>query len=105
MLIQVTTDSSIPQNGRLTQEVESAVRDTMQRFERQVTRVVVHLSDVDGDVRSGPDDKRCRLEVRIAGHEPITVSHYASSVEQCVSGATGKLSRSLDRVFELWSDR
>lgn len=96
MLVQINTDSHIKVDTELAQRVETTVRDALARFAPQVTRVEMYLSDENGELKSGPKDKRCRLEARVAGMPPISVSHHAPTLEQGIDGAVSKLTRSLD---------
>lgn len=96
MLIQVNTDSNIEGDDALTQQVEAVVRDALDRHSEQITRVAIHLSDENSDKKFGTEDKRCLLEARLAGLQPISVSHQAATLEQAVDGAVEKLKRSLD---------
>jgi len=100
MQIQINTDGNIEGKERLAEQVEAVVRDNLDRFSEQITRVEVHLSDENSDQKSGTDDKRCVLEARLAGLQPIAVSHEAVTVEQAVDGAAEKMVRSLDGT--LW---
>ena len=63
-----------------------------------LTRVEVHLSDENGG-KSGPKDKRCKMEARPKGHQPILVSHDADSLTQAVEGAAEKLEHALEHLF------
>ena len=63
-----------------------------------LTRVEVHLSDENGG-KSGPKDKRCKMEARPKGHQPILVSHDADSLTQAVEGAAQKLEHALEHLF------
>jgi hypothetical protein len=54
--------------------MEAVVRDSLDRFSEQITRVEVHLSDQNSDKKFGNEDKRCLLEARLAGLQPISVS-------------------------------
>ena len=105
MHIQINTDSNIEGDNALTQQVEAIVRETLDRFSEQITRVEVHLSDENSDRKSGTDDKRCLLEVRLIGLQPIVVSHQAATLEQAVDGAAEKLKRSLDSTLGRLDDR
>ncbi|HUF27427.1 MAG TPA: HPF/RaiA family ribosome-associated protein [Gemmatimonadaceae bacterium] len=96
MHVQVNTDSSVEATEELIREVEAAVESTLSRFADRVTRVEVHLSDVNSE-KGGETDKRCLLEVRLAGRRPVAVSHRAGSVQAAVAGAAEKLKRALDR--------
>jgi ribosome-associated translation inhibitor RaiA len=62
------------------------------------TRVEVHLSDENGD-KPGPHDLRCQLEARPKGHQPISVTHKADSLEQAIDGAAEKLEHALEHLF------
>ena len=59
----------------------------------------VHLSDENSDNKFGVKDKRCLLEVRLAGREPIAVSHQATNVEEAVDEAAQKMKHSLDSTL------
>jgi ribosome-associated translation inhibitor RaiA len=78
--------------------VEGEVNRFMKRFARRLTRVEVHLSDVNSH-KFGTHDKRCRVEVRPAGHRPLTASNSAGKVQQAVVGALTKMRNSLETVF------
>ena len=69
------------------QRVETLVETRLARISDRLTRVEVHVSDVDGP-RSGGDDKKCVIELRPNGMRPITVSDQASTVERAVTAAT-----------------
>jgi ribosomal subunit interface protein len=91
--IQVNTDRNIDAGDRLIQEVEDQVNSTLKRFASRITRVEVHLSDV--NAQKGGRDHRCVMEARVAGIDPVAVDELASDVHQAVRGAVGKLERAL----------
>ena len=99
MQIQINSDRSVEVNEQLTQQLDAVVRDALGRFGPQVARVEVHLSDENSDTKFGVDDKRCLLEARLAGLQPISVRHQAATLEQAVDGAVEKLQRSLDSTL------
>jgi ribosome-associated translation inhibitor RaiA len=99
MQIQINTDGNIEGNDVLAQQVEAVVRGTLDRFSAQITRVEVHLSDENSDKKFGAGDKRCLLEARLAGLQPLSVSHQAATLEQAVNEAVEKLKRSLDSTL------
>ena len=76
MIIQVNTDSSIEGKRELAQQIETSVGNSLERFGGQVTRVEVHLSDDNSDKKFGTKDKRCLLEARLAGLQPIGSPAY-----------------------------
>ena len=98
MRIQVNSDKNIGTDTRMIAFVEGEVNRFMKRFARRLTRVEVHLSDVNSH-KFGTHDKRCRVEVRPAGHRPLTASNGAANVEQAVVGALTKMRNSLETVF------
>lgn len=99
MLIQINSDSNIEGDNARAQLVESVIRDSLDRFSEQITRVEVHLSDENSEKKFDANDIRCLLEARIAGLQPIAVSHQAATLDQAVDGAVGKLRRSLDSTL------
>lgn len=98
MQIQVHSDNHIQSSLRLEEWVRSTVESTLERYEEDLTRVVVHLRDENGG-KSGPDDMRCQLEARPKGHQPISVTHKADTLEQAIDGATIKLESALEHMF------
>src|SRR3990170_3791600 len=104
MRIQVHTDNDIEGSDQLISGIEAELMDSLGRFGNQITRVEVHLRDVNGPKTVG-DDKSCLLEARLAGRQPMVVSHEAASLRQAFDGATEKLERALDRLIGKLSDR
>jgi Sigma 54 modulation protein / S30EA ribosomal protein len=99
MLIQVNTDSNITGDEALAEWAQALVRGALDHFSQQITRVEVHLSDQNSDKKPGTADMRCLLEARLAGLQPIAVSHRAATLEQAIEGAAEKLKHSLDAVL------
>lgn len=99
MLIQFNTDGNIKGGERLFEKLEVVIRDAVERFSEQITRVEVYLSDENSDKKSGLEDMRCVLEARLTGLKPISVSDEAATIELAVDGAVEKLMRSLDSTL------
>jgi ribosome-associated translation inhibitor RaiA len=95
MQIQVSTDNHIQGSAELTQNITAMVEATLDRFRERITRVEVHLGDENSAEKGGDDDKRCKLEVRLAGRQPTTVTHHAPSIELAVEGAAEKMEKLL----------
>ncbi|NDP48130.1 MAG: HPF/RaiA family ribosome-associated protein [Sulfuriferula multivorans] len=91
MHIQINTDKNISGHEALAQSVEEILNRVLARFAGQITRLEVHLSDENSASKSGVIDKRCLLEARLAGREPISVSDLAPTIEQAVSSAAHKM--------------
>lgn len=97
MQIQFNTDDNVTGNEELIASATSLISKELRRFSQQITRVEVHLSDEDGS-KDGLNDKRCLLEARLAGKNPIAVTNVANTHEQAVSGAINKLKTSLETI-------
>lgn len=95
MHIQVNTDNAVEGQEADLAQVEAAVALTLGRFADQLTRVEVHLSDENAD-RSGSNNKRCAMEARPAGQQPVAVTHHAATLEGSAAGAARKLARLLE---------
>ncbi|MFN3986337.1 MAG: HPF/RaiA family ribosome-associated protein [Rhodocyclaceae bacterium] len=104
MQVQFNTDESVDGRAELGHHVDDVVRRVLGRFSEQVTRVEVHLSDVNGQ-KSGDNDKRCLMEARVSGRQPIAVTEQANTLHQAIDGAAQKLKRSLETTFGKLEDR
>jgi ribosome-associated translation inhibitor RaiA len=104
MQIQVRTDNNINGSAKMIEGVEADLTDALSRFGNQITRVEVHFRDVNGPKSVG-DDKSCLLEARLAGRQPVVVSHEGASLRQAIDGAIDKLQRSLDHQLGKLNDR
>ncbi len=91
MQIQINTDKNISGDETFSQSIEDVLRFDLSRFSDLITRIEVHLSDENSEAKSGMMDKRCLLEVRLAGEHPIAVNEHAQTVEDAVTGATKKM--------------
>jgi hypothetical protein len=98
MRIQVNSDSNIAVDTRVITFVADEVNRVLNRFANKLTRVEVHLSDVNSH-KFGASDKRCVIEARPARHQPLTVSNGARTVKQSVGGALTKMRSSLQTFF------
>ncbi|RMQ50682.1 putative Ribosomal subunit interface protein [Pseudomonas cichorii] len=98
MQIQVNSDNHIESSIRLEEWVRTTIESTLERYDEYVTRVEVHLSDENGD-KPGPHDIRCQIEARPKGHQPISVTQKADTVDQAVDGAAVKLDHALEHLL------
>jgi len=104
MQVQVNSNSSIAMNAEMGRVVEAGVNKALEQFGDRVTRVEVHLSDVNGE-KSGARDKNCLMEARPAGQDPVIVTNQAETLEEAVAGALQKLQKRLRSLFGRWEDR
>jgi ribosome-associated translation inhibitor RaiA len=88
--IQVHTNKNVTVSDGMVQRIEAELESALSRFSDQITRVEVHFGDENAG-GSGGSDKRCMIEARSAGKQPVAVTHHAASVGEACSGAVHKL--------------
>jgi ribosome-associated translation inhibitor RaiA len=98
MLVEINTDKNIESSEGLIAHFTDTLNDSLGRYDEQITRLEVHLSDENGSKTVG-DDKRCLLEARLKGLAPIAVTNHASTVHQAVKGAADKLHHALEKAI------
>jgi hypothetical protein len=99
MKIQVNSDKTIAVDAGMTGFVEGEVNRVLGRFAGRLTRVEVHLSDIDSKKSQGQADKRCLIEARPAGSRPLSATALAPQLAAAVGMAAGKMQRSLTTFF------
>ena len=104
MHVQVNTDRHVVGSDDLQLQVEQVVESALGRFGERVTRVEVHLNDVNGK-KSGDDDIRCMMEARLGGMQPVAATHEAASLDQALDGVAKKLQRLLDSTLGKMADQ
>jgi hypothetical protein len=98
MIIQFNTDNNISGSERLNDYFTNTLTEALSRFGSQITRLEVHLTDENSN-KEGQNDKRCMLEARLEGLQPIAVTNNADNIELAVKGATDKLKSALDHAI------
>ena len=86
MQINVFSDKHINSDERTQNWVKATVEVTLERHLEDLTRVEVHLSDENGG-KSGPKDKRCKMEARPKGHQPCFRASHSGLVTVIAWGA------------------
>jgi len=104
MQVQINTDRHIEGHERLATWTSDVVEQALSHVSDHITRVEVHLSDENGD-RSGQHDKRCMMEARLEGRQPIAVTHQAATMDQAVNGAAEKLTGAIESILGRQRDR
>lgn len=104
MQVHVNTDNHIHGREDVVALAQTSVEGAVGRFRDRITRVEAHLSDTNSHKTKG-DDIRCVLEARLAGLQPIAVSHQAPTIELALSGAAEKLERSVENTLGRLKDR
>jgi len=98
MIIQINTDKNITGSDETSASIESTISEALNRFSGKISRLEVHLSD-ENSQKEGLSDKRCMLEARIEGMQPIAVTNQAGTMEQAIDGAIEKLKASLQTIL------
>lgn len=98
MKVQVNTDDNIEGSEGRDQQIETVVETTLGHLAEHITRVEVHLSD-ENSKKGGNKDKRCMMEARLEGHQPIAVTDEAESIAQAINGAADKLKSALESTL------
>lgn len=97
MTIQINTDKNLNVHEAFAAELDNLLSEELDRFSEHITRLEVHLSD-ENSSKKGQDDKRCMLEARLEGKQPIAVTDLADTYESAVDGAIQKLKSSLETI-------
>lgn len=98
MKILVNSDKNISTDRGVAGFVEAEVTRGLRRFARRLTRVEVHLSDVNSH-KFGTHDKRCMIEVRPAGMRAMTATVSAATLKEALAGALKKMRHSVETKF------
>lgn len=98
MLIQFNTDNRISGDEALATQAEDIITSRLGRFSSRLSRVEVHLTDVNGP-RGGGDDIVCTLEARPEGGKPVTVKGSGSQTDSALRDASDKMQALLETHF------
>jgi ribosome-associated translation inhibitor RaiA len=98
MQVKLTCDNHFTANEQLTRQVEASVEVALDRFAEQLTSVQVHLSD-ENSHKGGGNDKKCVIEARPRGHQPLAATHHAATLDDALDGALERLEHVLDHTF------
>ena len=98
MQVQVNTSNGIENKDSLERWADDFLNESLDRFRQDITRIEVQLRDTNSG-KKGADDKRCTLEARIAGRDPLAATHHAPSQDEANRGATQKLINHLEHTL------
>ena len=99
MHIQLQTDRNIENHAGLEHHVDEVVRKTLQPYRDHVTRVEVHISDVNAK-KASEHDKRCVIEFHISGMPPMAVTAEADTVHHVLGHAAKKMLHAVSSAHE-----
>ena len=103
MQVLVNSDHHIVGGEDLAERVQGVVEGCLERFAARITRVEVHLHDLNSG-KSGERDKRCMMEARIGGMRPMAVSHEAPTLTEAIHVAADKLERAIEHSLGKLAD-
>ena len=95
MEIILNTDNNISGTEEMRAYHRANIAKALERYSDHLTRIEVKISNEDGAKNSG-NDKRCVIEVRPKGLQPIAVTGRGNSVKKAVDEAIDKIKTSLD---------
>lgn len=98
MTIQLNADNNLHIHAGFAEKLTDMLNDELSRFSEHITRIEVHISDENGS-KEGPDDKRCMLEARLEGRQPIAVTAHGDTYELALNASIDKITASLDTVM------
>ena len=98
MTIQLNTDNNLSVHEAFGNKLKDLLSEELSRFSEHITRLEVHLSDENGS-KDGINDKRCLLEARLEGRQPMAVTALANTYELAVNTAIDKLKAALDTIL------
>jgi ribosome-associated translation inhibitor RaiA len=97
MNIQINTDHNIQGNEALIGKFSITIKNALSRMSDHITSVQVHLSDENAD-KKGKNDKRCMLEARLEGRQPIVVTENAETLNQALDGSIDRLKNMIESI-------
>lgn len=98
MQIQINA-GDVDNSQAIQQHVTESIEAALKHHADRVTRVEVHLRD-DNAHKAANNDKRCTVEVRLAGMQPLAVEHDSSDLYEAIKQAAGKAGRAVARKLE-----
>jgi hypothetical protein len=94
MLIQVNTDNNIQGREDVVRLVEGIIDSKLGAVSAHITRIEVHIADE--NAHKGGKDKRCMVEARLEGRDPVAVTHHEATIQSAVTHAVDKMRNLLD---------
>ena len=98
MIIQLNADKNLTIHNEYETQITAKLTSDLERYSEHISRVEVHLSDENGSDKGGLNDKKCLLEARFEGKQPIVASALGDTYDLALKGATEKLKHALSTV-------
>jgi ribosome-associated translation inhibitor RaiA len=93
MQILLHSDLNTDGSQLMAEHLKEVVGGAMGRFGERITRVEAHLSDADGQAKSGANEIHCTLEARLVGLDAVVVKSQAGNAHEAIEAALRKLKR------------
>lgn len=103
MHVQINAAEGIKVSEALAQHIHRSLETVEKRFGDRVTRIEVHLKDINGP-KGGPD-KHCMLEARLRGLDPMKAESTSEDAYNGVRLAAERLEKVLDKRIGKLADR
>ncbi|SFH48722.1 HPF/RaiA family ribosome-associated protein [Pedobacter insulae] len=97
MIIQLNADKNLTIHAEYESQLTEKINKELSRFTDNLSRLEVHLSDENGN-KTGQDDKKCVLEARIEGRQPVVVSTFGQTYDVAMNSALDKLKNALSTI-------
>jgi ribosomal subunit interface protein len=94
MIIQLNADKNLTIHAEYESQINEKITKELARFTDHISRLEVHLSDENGS-KSGQNDKKCVLEARVEGRQPLVASTADQTYDLAINGALEKLKNAL----------
>lgn len=98
MEILINTDNNISASEQMRSYMRADLEAAFERFRDHLTRLEVKISDENGN-KEGEKDKKCVLEARLKGMQPLVVTSHGNSIDQALTEASTKMKTSLDSTM------
>jgi len=99
MKVQINSDNHITNSEDFSAELTSSIESSLDKYSSHITRLEVFLRDENSN-KSGADDKKCSIEARLEGLQPLGVSHKGETLRDAFNGAVKKLERVVGDTLE-----
>ncbi|MEY2925378.1 MAG: hypothetical protein RLZZ337_1928 [Bacteroidota bacterium] len=83
MTILINTNESVEGNESANAYFSKEIAKDLSRFEKDITRIEVHLADQNGN-KNGVQDKTCTMEARLAHHSSLAVTSNGDTVAKAI---------------------
>ncbi len=95
MRVEIETAEGVEHTTELEEHAKKQLRHVERRFGERITKVMVYLKDERPG--KGGVDKKCHMEARPAGIDPVTVESLESTAFDAVRMGAEKLEKALAR--------